>query len=215
MRRWLAAVVTVAAFCAVPATSDATSASHARTAPVPATVAPVDRTAQVQYILLSHGYVGIGPVDGVYGPLTRRAVMKWQRANGLLVDGIVGPVTWASLIGSIEVAALPLRPAVRVDPPNTAPQVQDSGDVEAIIRSVWPAELADHAVAIATRESRLVPTARNSCCWGLFQIYWSVHQSWLAAMGVTSPSQLLDARTNAEAAWALYQRAGGWAPWAT
>jgi len=30
---------------------------------------------------------------------------------------------------------------------------------------------------------------------------------------VTDRNQLFDARTNARAAYALYQRAGGWRPW--
>lgn len=82
-----------------------------------------------------------------------------------------------------------------------------------IIRDVWPDDLEDRALEVAYRESRYVPTAKNYCCYGLFQIYWSVHQSWLADMGVTSAEQLFDPETNARAAYALYQRAGGWGPW--
>jgi peptidoglycan hydrolase-like protein with peptidoglycan-binding domain len=35
--------------------------------------------------------------DGVYGPNTRRAVRNYQRNQGLVVDGIAGPVTLAHL----------------------------------------------------------------------------------------------------------------------
>jgi hypothetical protein len=84
--------------------------------------------------------------------------------------------------------------------------------VEAIIRSIWPADQADEAVRIARRESNLVPTVRNWCCYGLFQIYFKMNQTTLAALGVTSPEQLYDPRVNAEAAYAMYQRSG-WAPW--
>ncbi|MBQ4610483.1 MAG: spore cortex-lytic enzyme [Clostridia bacterium] len=39
-----------------------------------------------------------GPVDGVFGNSTRRAVEKFQRKNGLTVDGVVGSAT-AKAIG--------------------------------------------------------------------------------------------------------------------
>jgi peptidoglycan hydrolase-like protein with peptidoglycan-binding domain len=37
------------------------------------------------------------PADGVYGSVTRRAVIAFQRAHGLIVDGIVGPQTLGAL----------------------------------------------------------------------------------------------------------------------
>jgi hypothetical protein len=101
-------------------------------------------------------------------------------------------------------------PAVVRQTPQPAPAA--AGDVESIIRSVWPAELADKAVAIATRESRLQPTAHNAIAFGLFQIYFAVHRAWLAGYGVNQPSDLYDPRVNATVAYALYQQAG-WQPW--
>lgn len=38
-----------------------------------------------------------GPVDGVFDARTKAAVMAFQRARGLEVDGIAGPRTWAAL----------------------------------------------------------------------------------------------------------------------
>lgn len=38
-----------------------------------------------------------GPIDGLYGPRTTRAVIRFQRAQGLRVDGIAGPKTLTRL----------------------------------------------------------------------------------------------------------------------
>jgi hypothetical protein len=35
--------------------------------------------------------------DGVFGPITRNAVIKYQKRHLLVPDGIVGPKTWASI----------------------------------------------------------------------------------------------------------------------
>ena len=38
--------------------------------------------------------------DGIFGKLTKAAVMSYQSKNGLDPDGVVGPLTWAALTGS-------------------------------------------------------------------------------------------------------------------
>ena len=97
-------------------------------------------------------------------------------------------------------------------PPTTQPPL-DAAGVQAVIRAVWPDELEERALEIAWRESNYRPTARNSCCYGVFQIYWDVHRSWLGDLGITSAEGLYDPTLNARAALALYERAGGWGPW--
>ena len=37
------------------------------------------------------------PADGVFGPVTERALKRWQRAHGLVADGIAGPNTRAAI----------------------------------------------------------------------------------------------------------------------
>ncbi|MEB3356026.1 MAG: peptidoglycan-binding domain-containing protein [Synechococcales bacterium] len=51
---------------------------------------------QIQQELAIAGYYS-GPVTGYYGDLTQAAVRRFQQAQGLLVDGIVGPSTRAAL----------------------------------------------------------------------------------------------------------------------
>ena len=112
------------------------------------------------------------------------------------------------------------QPIVTQQPTVTKPtETYTRRQVVAIIREVWPDEHEENALLVARRESRYVPTAiggTRNCCYGLFQMYWSVHRSWLAKSGITEPSQLLDPRTNAEAALALFRRNGNsWRPWWT
>jgi len=38
-------------------------------------------------------FLGLTP-DGVFGPGTEQAVIKWQKNKGLVADGIIGPRTW-------------------------------------------------------------------------------------------------------------------------
>ena len=52
----------------------------------------------VQTALMQKGF-SPGEIDGVYGPKTEAAVRAFQSVSGLVVDGIVGPRTWAKLIG--------------------------------------------------------------------------------------------------------------------
>ncbi len=48
----------------------------------------------IQSLLNRIGY-NAGPVDGGFGPQTQQAVIAFQRNNGLVPDGIVGPATWS------------------------------------------------------------------------------------------------------------------------
>ena len=92
-------------------------------------------------------------------------------------------------------------------------------DVVSIIREVWPDEHEENALFVANRESNFFPNVVggvNDCCVGLFQIYYSVHRSWLSNIGVTERAQLLDPRVNTQAAFALFKRNGNsWKPWWT
>jgi len=55
--------------------------------------------------------LGIDPI-GKFGPKTDTAVKAWQSQNGLTADGVVGPSTWAKLMGENVVS----QPAVITEP---------------------------------------------------------------------------------------------------
>jgi len=75
--------------------------------------------AAVQTQLASYGYTVV--VDSVFGPQTQRAVTSWQRSNGLLVDGIAGPATLASLRSASRSSnAIQVTPTLPPPPPAPA-----------------------------------------------------------------------------------------------
>jgi peptidoglycan hydrolase-like protein with peptidoglycan-binding domain len=51
---------------------------------------------RLQKALTNYGYYN-GPITGYFGKLTESAVIKFQRANGLVADGIVGQRTKSAL----------------------------------------------------------------------------------------------------------------------
>jgi lysozyme len=50
--------------------------------------------ANIVYLKLEDVQRVVGvPADGLWGPVTKQAVIDWQRKHGLVPDGIVGPAT--------------------------------------------------------------------------------------------------------------------------
>jgi murein DD-endopeptidase MepM/ murein hydrolase activator NlpD len=64
--------------------------------------------AALQFLLQRAGH-GPGRADGVFGPLTKGAVQRAQRAAGIAVDGLAGPETIDSLRGGSESPSGPVR----------------------------------------------------------------------------------------------------------
>jgi putative chitinase len=64
--------------------------------------------------------LGIEPM-GNFGPKTETAVKEWQAKNGLTADGIVGPATWAKIMGeAITTQVSTPQPIVSTPAPQVA-----------------------------------------------------------------------------------------------
>ena len=72
-------------------------------------------TRTVQESLIEKGF-DPGPVDGILGPKTKAAIMKFQESNGLTANGEVDDATKSSLL--VTMSAVP-SPASAVSVPTT------------------------------------------------------------------------------------------------
>jgi putative chitinase len=61
--------------------------------------------------------LGIEPAVTNFGPKTEAAVKAWQTANGLVADGIVGPATWAKIMGESTPSQQPTAAPVQQSAP--------------------------------------------------------------------------------------------------
>lgn len=106
----------------------ATEYAQVSPSPGPATVTrPVlqigsqgSAVSEVQGVLALLGYYD-GPVDGQYEVQTANAVANFQRAAGLAVDGVVGPVTWARLLPAVATTPTPAPTPAPSPAPTASP----------------------------------------------------------------------------------------------
>lgn len=104
----------------------------AKPEPKPAPQAPLfsdsrlergDRSQDVRKLqeMLRQGGIDAGPVDGIFGPRTERAVREYQARQGLQTDGIVGAKTSGALAqangGGSSTPTTPTGPTTPTKPP--------------------------------------------------------------------------------------------------
>ncbi len=153
-------------------------------------------------------------VDGVFGPRTERTVMLFQRANGLVVDGIAGQKT-LTVLGLWGPAFGPLVPQPLPQPlPQPSPVVASRAEcaqwVELAAQVGWPQARLSWLEGIMWRESGCRPSAYNGSgndqSYGLLQIntkgaLWGELQR---RCGLVSRDQLWDAQINLSCGYTLY-----------
>lgn len=181
---------------------------------VPATAAPAP-SAPPQTVACTKRYTVVSG-DSWSGIASKVSITTTQllAANNATTRTVLLPGRSICLPANATVPTAP-RPTTPSAPstPYVPPRTYSQAEVIQIIRDVWPDNLEAKAIEIAYRESRYNPLSQNWCCYGVFQIYFTVHQRWLAGYGVTSANQLLDPHTNIRMALVVYQRSNSWAPW--
>ncbi len=69
----------------------------------PNSIWPKVTVRSLQYLLNAHG--ARLAVDGAFGPLTKKAVIAFQRAHHLTASGVVGAATWRALIITVHIGS--------------------------------------------------------------------------------------------------------------
>ncbi|MBK0401266.1 peptidoglycan-binding protein [Limibaculum sp. M0105] len=123
-----------------------------------------------------------GPVDGIYGPRTRNAVMDYQRMRGLQVTGQIDQDFARSL--DAEIAALPRRPAPKTTDVARAPAKGDLPQTDTNATGTIPGETTSDPLAPPPAVPQVPDTTYRQ----------SDHDPSLVALTETRSEQLADVR---------------------
>jgi len=104
-----------------------------------------DYVRQIQTCLNRVNNAGLN-TDGIFGPLTRTAVVNYQSANGLTADGIVGPITWNHLQNRCGGAS-----AAGMIAPQTA-RVANEPNADELVNFL-PLEFSDETIEVIPAET--------------------------------------------------------------
>ena len=88
----------------------------------------------LQQRLATLGYMALTDVDGRYGTKTAESVIRFQRANGLVRDGVAGAKTLTLLYSAT--ASTPAPAPVATAAPNTTQQTLHRGDASDAVRTL-------------------------------------------------------------------------------
>jgi peptidoglycan hydrolase-like protein with peptidoglycan-binding domain len=95
-----AAAASVAGSANIAASTTAATTSFTFAWPVLRQGSRGEAVVALQYLLTARGF-STGGVDGIFGPRTRTAVMRFQAAGKLSVDGVVGNQTWPAVLVTV------------------------------------------------------------------------------------------------------------------
>jgi len=91
-------------------TTETTPVSQAKLEPLPPAGPYKPSAVEIQKALKNAGFY-TAAVDGKIGPITKKAIEEFQKANNLKVDGKVGLKTWAVLEKYLNPRPAPTTPS--------------------------------------------------------------------------------------------------------
>lgn len=129
-----------------------------------------DQVKRLQQRLIELGYLEEGSADGAFGNQTRKAVIAFQEANGLMADGIAGDATQTHLYENPDVKENPNRPTPTPEMTATPePTAEPTADPEATIAP--PAEAETEAAPAAEAPAETDDSAQWEWLWQASIVY--------------------------------------------
>jgi hypothetical protein len=159
------------------------------------------------------------PTTARPAPTTAKAAVAPATAAPVATTAKPVPTTAKPVVTTAKPVVTTAKPAPTTakPAPTTAAkpsQAWTTGQVEQLIRQMWPADSLEKALDVAFKESNYQARAFNgSCCYGVFQIHYGSHKGRLAARGLGLEG-LYDPKVNIEIALEIF-REQGWSPWTT
>jgi cell wall-associated NlpC family hydrolase len=89
---------------------------------------------QLQSLLKEKGYFKEQQTTTYFGPVTKKAVMDFQRANGLMVDGIVGKQTYQKLLEKSFQETPPKKQPVQTVAPSSSQVLKLNSTGQAVMK---------------------------------------------------------------------------------
>ncbi len=123
---------------------------------------------KLQRRLIELGYLDEGEDDGAYGSKTTSAVRRFQKANGLGVDGIAGQATQTRLYEDPNVVAYtpPTVPPTATPTPSITPTVAPSDLPKPSETEAVPVETEEPATSVTLTDSGMVMLDNGSIILG-------------------------------------------------
>ena len=159
----------------------------------------------LQQLLINQGYLKMTSPTGYFGSLTKKAVIAFQKANGIKPDGTVGTKTLALLNGTIIQNTTPITTCTSTSAPSitvTSPKAGDIFSAGQIVPVTWiscnvqnvSVEMAQGGHDMGRLSQTNIPASQGSYLWtvpsaqwqsnsGFFVGVWDVDYSHLDVLG--------------------------------
>lgn len=142
------------------------------------------KVVELQELLRDAGYWDGSRISGIFGPITESQVKRFQHSKGLIVDGVVGPKTWAALTAAVENKVKPIWDAEDLNEDFSDPEemlTEDFREAQPTCPNIKELIKLINDAVITRRITRLVfhctATPQTTTVESILR-FWKVNRGW-------------------------------------